>query len=121
MARYRLSAAAQADLVSILAWIHGRFGEAARKRYVALVVAALRDISTQPDRTGSIARQELGQGVRSWRLHMSREHGRTQAGVVRRPRHFLIYRVENGLVVIARVLHDAMDLEQQLDAEELWE
>jgi plasmid stabilization system protein ParE len=50
MAGYRLSAAAQADLIDILAWTHQRFGESARERYKALVVAALRDISTQPDR-----------------------------------------------------------------------
>jgi toxin ParE1/3/4 len=78
MARYRLAAAAQTDLVDILAWTQGRFGEAARRRYEVLVVAALRDISTKPDRAGSIARPEIGEGVRSWHLRLSREHGRTE-------------------------------------------
>ncbi|MCH9826759.1 MAG: type II toxin-antitoxin system RelE/ParE family toxin [Gammaproteobacteria bacterium] len=76
MAGYRLSAAAQADLINILAWIHERFGESARERYEALVVAALRDIAAQPDRAGSIERPELGEGVRSWHLRLSRERAR---------------------------------------------
>jgi toxin ParE1/3/4 len=88
MVRYRVSAAAQADLVNILDWTHGRFGEVARRRYEALIVAALRDISAQPDRVGSMQRPELGGSVRSWHLHLSREHGRTETSIVRRPRHF---------------------------------
>ena len=59
------SAAAQTDLIDILAWTHEHFGDAARKRYEALIVAALRDVSAQPNRPGSIERPELGDGVRS--------------------------------------------------------
>ena len=69
MARYRLSTTAQADLIDILAWTQGQFGEAARKRYETLLVTALRDISSQPDRAGSVERPELGDGVRPWHLH----------------------------------------------------
>jgi toxin ParE1/3/4 len=46
MVRYRLSDAAQADVVNILDWTHGEFGEAARLRYESLIVAALRDVAT---------------------------------------------------------------------------
>ena len=113
MAGYRLSAAAQADLINILAWTHERFGESARERYEALVVAALRDVAAQPDRAGSIERPELGEGVRSWHLRLSRERARLATGIVRRPRHFLIYRMDNG-----RVLHDAMEPALHLGAEE---
>jgi len=35
--------------------------------------------------------------------------------VVRRPRRFLVYRCEPTLVVIGRVLHDAMELARHLD------
>ena len=31
-------------------------------------------------------------------------------GIVRQPRHFLVYRLEPGLVVVGRVLHDALEL-----------
>lgn len=118
MLRYRLSAAAQADIVAILAWTDEQFGEAARLRYQALIVAALRDIADEPDRPGSIARPELGAGVRSWHLRLSRE--RAAPGPVRRPRHFFVYRAEPGLVVIGRVLHDAMELARHLDAGADW-
>jgi toxin ParE1/3/4 len=41
--------------------------------------------------------------------------------LVRRPRHFLVYRTEPKLVVIGRVLHDAMELARHLDPETSWE
>jgi toxin ParE1/3/4 len=121
MLRYRLSDAAQADVVDILSWTHEQFGEAARLRYESLIVAALRDVATQPDRPGSIARPDLGRGIRSWHLRLSRDHMGIGAGAVRRPRHFLIYRLEPGLLVVGRVLHDAMELVRHLDANTSWE
>jgi toxin ParE1/3/4 len=121
MDRYRLSAAAQADVIDILAWTHEQFGEAARLRYESLVVAALRDVATQPERPGSILRPELGAGVRSWRLRLSRGRVGTGSTAVRRPRHFLIYRCESELLVVGRVLHDMMELVQHLDPETSWQ
>ncbi len=121
MLRYRLSAAAQADVVEILAWTQQQFGENARLRYEALVVAALRDIAEQPDRAGSLLRPELGTGVRSWHLRLSRDRARTASGAVRWPRHFLIYRPEPGLLVVGRVLHDAVELARHLDPETSWD
>ena len=44
----------------------------------------------------------------------------TAAGVVRRPRHFLIYRFKPDLLVVGRLLHDAMELARHLDPETLW-
>ena len=121
MLRYRLSEAAQGDVLDILAWTHEQLGEAARRRYESLVVAALRDVASQPDRPGSIARPELGAGVRSWHLRLSRTHVRSGVELVRRPRHFLVYRTEPSLVVIGRVLHDAMELARHLDPETSWD
>ena len=121
MIRHRLSDAAQADVIETLAWTQEQFGEAARLRYESLIVAALRDVATHPDRPGSIGRPELGAGVRSWHLRLSRDQVGGAAGVVRRPRHFLIYRFEPALLVVGRVLHDAMELAQHLDPETSWE
>jgi toxin ParE1/3/4 len=70
------SEAAQGDVLGILAWTHEQLGAAARRRYESLVVAALRDVASQPDRPGSVARPELGAGVRSWHLRLSRTHVR---------------------------------------------
>lgn len=119
MTRYRLSDAAQADVIGILAWTEEQFGEAARLRYERLIVAALRDVAQQPDRAGSILRPELGAGVRSWHLRLSRAHVGKGTMSVRKPRHFLIYRIEPELVVVGRVLHDMMA--RHLDDEASWE
>jgi toxin ParE1/3/4 len=121
MAGYRLSGPAKADIVNMLAWTERQFGGAARVRYATLIAAALHDISRQPDGAGHILRPELGEGVRSWHLRLSRERARTDTGVVRRSRHSLIYRMEDGLVVTGRVLHDALELAQHLDAGKSWE
>jgi len=115
MVHYRLSATAQADIIDILAWTHEHFGGAARQRYETLIVTALRDIADQPNRPGSLERPELGDNVRSWHLGLSRERARTNTGIVRQPRHFLIYRPEGECVVVGRVLHDAMELTRHLD------
>jgi len=115
--RYRLSAAAQSDIIQILAWSQERFGKAARLRYEALLVAAFRDFAELPDRPGSQARPELGAGVRSWHLRLSRERARTTTGVAARPRHFVLYRIDADLLVVGRVLHDAMELARHMDAE----
>jgi len=121
MFRYRLSEAAQGDVLDILAWTDEQFGEVARLRYESLIVAALRDVARQADRPGSIARPELGAGVRSWHLRLSRDHAATGAEAVRRPRHFVIYRFEPALLVVGRVLHDAMELARHLDPDTFWE
>jgi toxin ParE1/3/4 len=120
MIRYRLSDAAQADVIDLLAWSQEQFGEVARLRYESLIVAALRDVASQPDRPGSIKRPELGAGVRSWHLRLSRDHLGAGAAVARMPRHFLIYRFEPGLLVVGRVLHDAMELARHLDPGASW-
>ena len=121
MLRYRLSESAQGDLINILAWTHEQFGEAARVRYESLIVAALRDVAAQPDRPGSLARPELGVGVRSWHLRLSPDHVRPGVGVVRRPRHYLVYRFEPDLTVIGRVLHDAIELARHVGPDTSWE
>jgi toxin ParE1/3/4 len=118
---YRLSESAVADVVDILAWSHEQFGEDARLRYEKLIVAALRDVAEQPDRPGGLERLELGVGVRSWHLRLSCEHVAAGIGYVRTPRHFLIYRCEPKVLVVGRVLHDAMELAQHVDLDSSWE
>lgn len=118
MSRYRLSAAAQADILHLLMHTERNFGPAARRRYQALVIAALRAIAAEADRTGSIDRPELGEGVRSYHLRHSRDSAQTRDGIVRRPRHLLLYRCSRpALIEVGRVLHDAMEVERHLPAD----
>jgi toxin ParE1/3/4 len=119
--RYRLSQAAQSDIVDILTWTHANFGEAARQRYEALLIAAIRDLAENPARPGSQARPELGENARCWHLRSSRDRARTDQGIVRRPRHFVIYRVSDATTItIGRILHDAMELERHLPKGKDW-
>jgi len=121
MAGYRLSAAAQADIIDILARTQERFGEAARHRYEALNVAGIRDIAENPSRPWAPERPELGTGARSWHLRHSRERARTDTGAVRRPRHLIVFRTHaSGTVEIGRILHDAMELERHRPTESDW-
>ncbi|HWJ39097.1 MAG TPA: type II toxin-antitoxin system RelE/ParE family toxin [Sphingomicrobium sp.] len=122
MRRYRLSAAAQADIVDILARTEERFGEAARVRYETLIVAAIRDIAENPDRPGAPVRPELGVGARSWHFRLSRSRAREESGPVRRPRHLIVFRIGGGgIVEIGRVLHDAMELERHRPTARDWD
>jgi toxin ParE1/3/4 len=108
MARLRLSALAQADIVNMLAWTTQRFGVAAQERYERLLSVALVALLADPERIGSATRPELGDGIRSYHLRHSKRH----SGVAR-PRHFILYRIGHaGTVEVGRVLYDAMELER---------
>lgn len=118
MSRYRLSAPAQQDIVEILAYTTRRFGEAARRRYEALLVRALQQVAADPHLRGSRLRPDIGEGVLIYHLRHSREHARSSSSGVRSPRHFLLYRVISAeLIGVGRILHDAMDVERHLPEE----
>jgi toxin ParE1/3/4 len=115
MPDYGLARAARADIVDLLAYTEENFGQVARIRYLRLIEAALLDIAEDPDRIGSVARPELGRSIRSYHLRFSREHARTEHGIVLRPRHLLLYRFARAdLVGVGRVLHDAMEIRRHV-------
>lgn len=89
MAKYRISHGAQADIIDILRFTHNRFGDAARRRYQALIGAALEAVATAPQQVGSISREELGVGLGSIPLVYCRSM--PNVGKVIRPRHFVFY------------------------------
>ncbi|WP_111721561.1 type II toxin-antitoxin system RelE/ParE family toxin [Homoserinimonas sp. OAct 916] len=119
MASYRLTRAAQADIISILAWSDEQFGDEARKRYESLIASAIRGAASSSGDAGHTPRPDLGDGVFSWHLSQSRTH--VPGRVVHRPRHFLICRRDGEVLVIGRVLHDAMDLQRHVEPEWPWE
>lgn len=119
MASYRLSHAAQADIISILARSFEQFGEEACKRYEALIATAIRGAASRASDAAHTLLPELGDDVFSWHLSQSRTH--VSGRIVHRPRHFLICRRDGDVLVIGRVLHDAMDLQRHVDPERPWE
>ena len=118
MARFTLSAAAERDIVSILTWTHEHFGEQARLRYEALLVQAMIDIAENPHCPGSEARDEIAGLARTYHIWHSRNRIDKVPGRVHRPRHFLIYRVnDRKQIEIGRVLHESVDLPNHLPTE----
>jgi toxin ParE1/3/4 len=118
MWRLRLSPVAEQDIEDILAHSEENFGKEARLRYEALLEAGLSEIASDPDRPAVRRRDELGPGVRAYHLYDAREQARTEHGTVKRPRHFILFRLcEPDILDVGRVLHDAMDLAEHLPAE----
>src|SRR4051812_31673794 len=95
MAPYRLSPQAEQDIESILEQSHDRFGEKGRLRYEALLIRSIIDVAETPDRAGSHNRPEIAEGARTYHLRYSRDRVSKSLGKVRRPRHFLLFRIRN--------------------------
>jgi len=113
VAKFRLSLDAEADLIDILRFTQVRFGEGARRRYQGLLRAAFVSVAVEPERIGSLDREQLAAGLRS--LHLLYCRSESQSGRVDRPRHVVFYRLGNDQVVeIVRILHDAMEVERHL-------
>lgn len=118
--RIVLAPAARTDIREALMWSQERFGERAAARYGDLLKQALRDIAADPERPGSKERPDLARGVRTYHLFFSRDRARSDLGLVRKPRHFLVYRLRGEAVInVVRVLHDVRDLERHLPEEYL--
>lgn len=110
MLRIRLAPEAENDIESILAWTHENFGEQLRIRYEALLVRAIADVATDPERLGIKERDEIRKSVRTYHLFHSRNNVDKVIGRIRKPRHFLVLRlVGTDVVEIGRILHDSVD------------
>lgn len=86
MAQYRISNAKRADIVDIVDIVdilrlsQTLFGDQARRRYQALILASLQAIAGAPYRVGSHDRDELAPGLRSYHLIYSRQQTNTPMG-----------------------------------------
>ena len=112
-----LSPEARRDVRDALRWRETKFGHDARLRYEALIIQALRDIEADPDRPGSTGRPEIMiEGARTYHISLSRDRARTAAGVVHKPRHFIIYRrrEHKNVIDIGRIIRDDRDLARHL-------
>jgi toxin ParE1/3/4 len=115
--RLHITGPARRDIVAIVKRSLQEFGKAACLRYTALIRQALLDIAADPQRPGSSGRPEvMADGARTY--HISHSRARVSGSRVKEPRHFLLYRCrEDGLIEVARILHDSRDLERHLPEE----
>ncbi len=107
----RLTDTAKRDLSNVMEWTVEEFGERAALRYDVLIKQALKDIGADPERPGSNTRPAMMiEGARTYHLQFSKS--RAGKPGVKQPRHFILYRCrENGVVEVARILHDGRDLQ----------
>lgn len=76
-------------------------------RYSALIEAALDALMANAERAGVTARPDIAAEVQVYHP----QHVRVRVGRVRRPRHLILFKViQPDLLVVSRILHDAMDL-----------
>ena len=116
MTRYRLSRLAEGDLVQILATSGERWGTEGRRRYAAIIAAAMRKAAADPKGPATRDRAELSPGIRS--LHVRHARGDDPEAKVRRPVHVLYYRaVAPDLIEIVRVLHERMEPSRHIGEE----
>jgi toxin ParE1/3/4 len=115
---YTVAPEALSDISKILAWSEENFGPQTAHRYRKLVMTAIEDVAADPESAGSMQRPETAEGWRTYHLYCSRKNVGRPAERIRRPRHFLLYRVtEANVVEIGRVLHDLMELKDHLPDE----
>ena len=99
--RLRLTDPAEQDFAAILQETWRLFGERQVGVYAATIDAALAALADGPNLLGSIAREEIGPGVRT--LHVARRS--------RRGRHLILYKAgDDNVIEVLRILHDAMDV-----------
>jgi toxin ParE1/3/4 len=77
-----------------------------------LLSRAIKEIGADPFRPGSNPENEISPGVRTYHIRLSRDRARSALGIVRNPRHVLVYRFYENTVELLRVVHDAQDLDE---------
>lgn len=111
-----LTPAAIEDVREILHWSAEKFGKQASRRYLALIIQALRDLEADPERVGSTERLEMVASARTYHLSFSRD--RVTGEKVKSPRHFVLYRRSpESRIEVGRILHDGRDLARHIPAD----
>ena len=109
MGHYRLAAGAEAQLGEILDWSERRFGAAARERYAALILAALRSVADEPHHANVHWRRVHKTEIGVYRIEHSRDRVPAELGRVGEPRHFVVFTIgTDGVVDILGFVHDSM-------------
>lgn len=108
MAEVRLSATARAQILDILIDGELKHGEAARRRYAALVQAALQDLADDPFRPSARRNAVGGAVLLTYHLGLSRQRVPNPPGRVGKPVHALVYDVTDGIVHVLGLIHERM-------------
>ena len=99
---YRLSKLADEDLLSIFRYTLETWGVDQVSIYLHLLEAARDHIAQNPLSPGSKARDDLAPGCR----------------IFRSGKHCFVYRINDGIVEIARILHESMDFVSHVEEQD---
>jgi len=107
MSRYRLTTAADEDIVAILRETARLFGPRQRDRYAEIIRIGIEMIASEPERPGSRPRLEIRAETRSFHLELAAGRAGTAAHQI----FYIGHRFDNGDegVIILRVLHEKME------------
>jgi toxin ParE1/3/4 len=106
---YRLTAGAKAELGEILDWSENRFGAAARDRYAALILIALRNVADDPHQANIHWRRIGKTDIGIHHIAHSRDRVPPDPGRVAEPRHCLVFSSDDGVgIVILGFVHERM-------------
>lgn len=110
--RLRLSRSARTDKDDIWLYTANRYTVEQADEYDQLLVQALRDIRTEPERPSSLKRPDLGPSIRTYHIALSKKRSRVR---IRSPRHLIFYTLEfEGVIFVLRILKDDMDAQRHL-------
>jgi toxin ParE1/3/4 len=108
----RLTATAEAYFEEILHWTADQFGAEQARSYAETISAALNELAAGPAVVGAKRRDDILKGI--FTLHVARKG--------RKGRHFVMFRVGrvpgHNVIEVLRLLHDAMDLQRHLPADD---
>ena len=99
---FRVSRAAQRELLRIFSDSVTRFGEDASLRHEELVIRAIQDLVENPQRIGA---RPVGARIH---YHLGHSRNRVAGERVRDPRHLLVAKIVSARLVVLAVVHDAM-------------
>lgn len=105
--------AARADIGNLLKTSSQMFGAKARRSYKALIDRAINQLREDPLPLGVQRREDLAQTPYTFHLRLAR----TRGAAPKQARHIIVFTYDDATVTILRVLHDSMDVAQQITNE----
>lgn len=114
MRRLVIEAPARADIKRIRAYSRQVFGDGAQHKYGALMQRAFGLLCADPQRANAVRREDLPRAPYTFHIR----HARTRGATPKEPRHILVFTFDDTTLTVLRVLHDSMDVAQQLRDDE---
>lgn len=104
--------AARADISNLLKTSSRMFGPRARRSYKSLIDRAINTLCETPHAAGVQHHEDLP-GFTFFHLR----HARTRGAAPKQARHIIVFTYDDKTLTILRVLHDSMDISQQVTNE----